>query len=60
MFKKRIITALFGIPLLAVIIWFDTPLPWFTILVAVWGLREFAQAAQVLYPDSFPRSAGRK
>lgn len=38
MFKKRIITALFGIPLLAVIIWFDTPLPWFTVLVAVWGL----------------------
>ncbi|MFC2065487.1 phosphatidate cytidylyltransferase [Chloroflexota bacterium] len=38
MFKKRIITALWSIPLLIVAIWFDKPLPWFTILVAVWGL----------------------
>ena len=38
MFKKRVITALWGIPLLIVIIWFDEPLPWFTILVAIWGL----------------------
>jgi len=38
MFKKRIITALFGIPILALVIWFDTPLPWFTVLAAVWGL----------------------
>lgn len=38
MLKKRVITALCGIPLLIVTIWFDKPLPWFTILVAVWGL----------------------
>ncbi|MBI4181069.1 MAG: phosphatidate cytidylyltransferase [Chloroflexi bacterium] len=37
MLKKRVITALWGIPVLVVAIWFDTPLPWFTILVAVWG-----------------------
>lgn len=37
MLKKRVITALWGIPLLVVAIWFDTPLPWFTILVAIWG-----------------------
>jgi phosphatidate cytidylyltransferase len=37
MLKKRIITALWGIPLLGVIIWFDVP--WlFTAFVAVWGL----------------------
>ncbi|HEX73915.1 MAG TPA: phosphatidate cytidylyltransferase [Dehalococcoidia bacterium] len=36
--KKRIITALWGIPLLIVAVWFDKPLPWFTILLAIWGL----------------------
>jgi len=38
MLKKRIITALWGIPLLIVAIWFEQPLPWFTIIVAIWGL----------------------
>ncbi len=38
MLKKRIITALWGIPLVVVAVWFDKPLPWFTILVAIWGL----------------------
>ena len=38
MLKKRVITSLCGIPLLIAAIWFDEPLPWFTILVAVWGL----------------------
>ena len=36
MLKKRVITALCGIPLLITIIWFGEP--WFTILVAIWGL----------------------
>jgi len=36
MLKKRIITALVGIPLLIAVIWFGEP--WFTILVAIWGL----------------------
>ena len=38
MLKKRVITALWGTPLLIVAIWFDKPLPWFTVLVAVCGL----------------------
>ena len=38
MLRKRVITALWGIPLLVVAIWFDKPLPWFTILVAIWGV----------------------
>lgn len=38
MLKKRVITALWGIPLLIIIVWFDEPLPWFTIFVAIWGL----------------------
>ncbi len=36
MLKKRVITALGGIPLLITVIWFGEP--WFTILVAIWGL----------------------
>ena len=38
MLRKRVITALWGISLLIATIWFDTPLPWFTILVAIWGV----------------------
>jgi len=39
--KKRVITALWGIPLLIAAIWFSKPeysFPWFTVLVAIWGL----------------------
>ena len=36
MLKKRVITGLWGILLLAAIVWFGDP--WFTILVAIWGL----------------------
>ena len=38
MLSKRVITALWAIPLLVAAVWFDTPLPWFTIFVAIWGL----------------------
>ncbi len=38
MLKKRVISALWGIPLLAAAIWFDKPLPWFTVLIAIWGV----------------------
>ena len=37
MLKKRVITALWGIPLFIVIIWFGGE-PGFTILVAIWGV----------------------
>jgi len=36
MLKKRVVTALWGIPLLTAIIWFGEP--WFTILIAIWGV----------------------
>ncbi len=39
--KKRVITALWGIPLLIAAVWFsrpEYPFPWFTVLVAIWGL----------------------
>jgi phosphatidate cytidylyltransferase len=38
MLKKRVITAIWGVPLVLVAIWFSEPLTWFTILMAVWGL----------------------
>ena len=36
MLKKRVITAVVGIPILAAVIWFGEP--WFTILIAICGL----------------------
>ncbi len=38
MLKKRLITALIIIPLLVAAVWFDEPLPWFTVFVAIWGV----------------------
>ncbi|HLB27815.1 MAG TPA: phosphatidate cytidylyltransferase [Dehalococcoidales bacterium] len=38
MLRKRIITSLWGIPLLSLAVWFDSPLPWFTILITGWGV----------------------
>jgi len=38
MLKKRFISALWIIPLLVAAIWFEWPLPWFTVFIAVWGL----------------------
>jgi phosphatidate cytidylyltransferase len=35
MLKKRIITALWGIPLVIIAVWYDTPIPWFIVLAAV-------------------------
>ena len=41
MLRKRVITALWGIPLLIAAIWFEQPLPWFTVLIAIWGMLAF-------------------
>ena len=38
MIRKRIITALWGIPLVIAAVWFDEPISWFTVLAAIWGL----------------------
>ena len=38
MLKQRVITAICGIPFLTVAIWFDEPLPWFTVLIAIAGI----------------------
>jgi phosphatidate cytidylyltransferase len=37
MLKQRIVTALWGIPLIIVAVWFNTPITWFTLLAAVFG-----------------------
>ncbi len=37
MVKKRVITALWSIPLVVAAVWFNRPLPWFPLLAAVWG-----------------------
>jgi phosphatidate cytidylyltransferase len=38
MLGKRIITALWGIPLVVLAVWFDRPVPWLTVLAALYGL----------------------
>jgi len=37
MLRYRIITAVWGLPLIIAAVWFDQPLPWFTLLVAAWA-----------------------
>jgi phosphatidate cytidylyltransferase len=50
MLKKRIITTLVAIPILVIAVWFDKPLPWFTLLAAIWGalaILEFYKVAHI-------------
>ncbi len=57
MLKKRVITALWGIPLLFAAIWFEQPLPWFTLIIALWGVLavfEFYRLTTDAYLPSFP------
>ena len=49
MLKQRIITSLWGIPLLIAAVWFDAPLPWFTVLIALWGLLAAFEYYRILY-----------
>jgi len=54
MLKKRVITALWGIPLLIAAVWFDKPLPWFTLLVAIWGLLAVFEFYQIVAGAKVP------
>jgi len=38
MLKQRVITAVCLLPVLVVAVWFDEPLPWLTVVAAVWGV----------------------
>lgn len=57
MFKKRVITSLWGIPLLFAAIWFEQPLPWFTVIFGLWGVLavfEFYRLTSDASLPSFP------
>jgi phosphatidate cytidylyltransferase len=54
MLKKRVITALWGIPLLVATIWFDTPLPWFTILVVICGVLALFEFYRLVAASALP------
>lgn len=38
MLKRRIVTALLVFPLLFISVWFDKPIPWFTLFAGIWSL----------------------
>ncbi|MFC1921004.1 phosphatidate cytidylyltransferase [Chloroflexota bacterium] len=38
MLKKRIISVMWILPVLIAAIWFEWPLPWFTVFIAFWGM----------------------
>jgi phosphatidate cytidylyltransferase len=48
MLKKRVVTAVCLLPVVVVAIWFDKPLPWLTILVAIWGVLAAAEFYRVI------------
>jgi phosphatidate cytidylyltransferase len=54
MLKKRVITVLWGIPLLGAAVWFDRPLPWFTVLVATWGLLAVVEFYRLVATSNVP------
>jgi phosphatidate cytidylyltransferase len=37
-FRKRTLTTVIGVPVVAAMVWFDTPIPWFALLAVGWGL----------------------
>jgi len=59
MLKKRVITALCGIPFLIAAIWFDKPLPWFLIAVAVWGVLAVFEFYRMVAESKVPPDDGR-
>lgn len=38
MLRQRVISSLCAIPLVVAAVWFDKPLPWFTVFVSIWGI----------------------
>ncbi len=54
MLKRRIVTALWGLPLLSAAIWFDRPWPWFTLLVAIWGLLAVLEFYRIIKTSNIP------
>ncbi len=52
MLKKRVITALWGVPLLIAVVWFGEP--WFTVLMAVWGMLAVFEFYQMVTAAKVP------
>ena len=52
MLKQRVITALCGIPLLVAVVWFGEP--WFTIVVAIWGMLAVFEFYRLVAPSRIP------
>ncbi|MBI4286591.1 MAG: phosphatidate cytidylyltransferase [Chloroflexi bacterium] len=48
MLKKRIITSAIGIPVLVAAIWFDRPIPWFTLFMAACGLTALGEFYRII------------
>ena len=58
MLKKRLVTSLYLIPALVFAVWFDTPLPWFTVLVAICGLLAAFEFYRMVNPSPVPSVTG--
>ncbi len=54
MLTKRVIVALCGILFLIPAVWFDRPLPWFTVLAAIWGLLAAAEFYKMVSAAQVP------
>ncbi len=52
MLKKRVVTTLCVLPVLIAAIWFDQPIPWFTVFAAVWGLLAVLEFYQMVTVSS--------
>jgi len=57
MLRKRVITALWGIPLLVIAIWFDEPFSWFTLLAVIWGLLAVLEFYRITSVSKIPSLA---
>ena len=54
MLKKRVITGLWAFALVIGAIWFDRPIPWFTVLIAAWGALAVLEVYQLTGVSRFP------
>lgn len=52
MLRARVITTLWGIPLLVIIVWFGGP--WFTVLIAIWGVMAVLEFYRLLTASRVP------
>ena len=56
--KKRVITSLWGIIIVVAAVWFDKPLPWFTVLVAIAGVAAAVEFYRMVGASRVPPLTG--